>query len=129
VTAGDRFAAKVRAYQSAFDGVDPVPRLVRLLVFLGLARRAHWFIHEKTWLAVVLADFERHCGARADQAIFVDDDPAGRISAYNEGHRQAFLHLSRLLRIPPEQLAVEADRLDREESEALLRLEQRRSDG
>lgn len=117
--AGERFRARVGAYQTALNAARPSAWWARLLAWLGLARLARFFLQDRTWLSVVLADFERHCGARSDQAIFVEDDPNGRISAYNEGHRQAFLHLARLLGIPPLELEREAARLEREEREAL----------
>ena len=120
MSASERFRERVGVYQRAFDQAER-GRWQRLLAWLGLGRLARFFLQDRTWLAVVLADFERHCGARADQMIFVEDDPQGRVSAYNEGHRQAYLYLARLLGLSPKEIAAEAERLEREEREEVER--------
>jgi hypothetical protein len=115
VTAGERYRARVRAYQTAFSGVPFGSRWTMALALLGFARYARRLVDERSFLAVVLADLRRYCGADPYTAIFVEDDPSGRISAYNEGMRQAYLHLERLLAIPSLEVEREAARLDREE--------------
>lgn len=95
MTAGERGAAKARAAQIAFNPAD---------------------IAERTWLATVLADFQRVCLAADDQTTFAE---SARISAYNEGMRQAYLYLRRILALTPEEIRVESDRLDREEDDAI----------
>jgi hypothetical protein len=122
VTAGQRFRERVRAVKGALGAARPRARWARLLARLGAARAVRFVRLDATWLSVALADFRRHCGAAADQRIFVEDDPAGRVSAYNEGHRMAYLYLERLLGLDPEAVAREAARLDEEER---LELEQR----
>jgi hypothetical protein len=94
VTAGERGAAKARTYQTAFNPAD---------------------VKERSWLAGVLADFERVCFGAEDQTTFVVEDTGGRESAFNEGKRQAYLYLRRILAMTGEEIRVEGDRLDREE--------------
>lgn len=119
MTAGERYVARVRAWQRAFDQVTPGALWARLLARLAAARLVRFLRLDRTWLSVALADFEAQCDARIDQTTFEPDDPSGRSQAFREGKRQAYLYLARLLAVPQDEVVREALRLEQEEERAI----------
>ena len=115
MTAGDRFRERVRAYRMAFLGAAPSAWWARLAARIGLARLARFFLADPTWLAIVLAELREECDARRDQTTFERDDAAGRVQAFREGKRQAYLYLERMIGLDPGEIDREARARDLEE--------------
>jgi len=117
VKGSDAFQQRARAYWMAFEGVRHRAWWARLGARLWLARLAGFSIADKTWLAIVLADLEQFCRARTDQTTFVADDPSGRIQAYAEGLRQAYLRIRGMIDLTPAEYQRALALLEREERE------------